>query len=841
MRLGLGNKFGSGNSILRKGLPISGFAYPNETLIAPTGASYQWYVNDVARGTTQTLVLTVNDIGLVVRCVVGGEHSPLVTVWHPRDISAVKHFFWAESGAYSVLGNNFTDSNRSITPSGFPILDSFEDQNPNNTLPTTSTQNGKPFYKFGSSTLGDTGRYAIEVFWDNVNQRWELFYQAAADDSGNNYSTMQKYGVGITDYPWQATWADGSVSPVATTVDTLATDGDAVIAWRDIISGVDATSSGTNSGLFESTDLDTKSIKFDATDFFSIASPIRNVFNSQNCCYIFAGAQDTAPTAGDTTHGIISVNRTSTIPKLGLSTRATSSVFRASASSNNSTAVNASSTSDANYNVLAAEVVFSDGSLRLRANGSQLDSVGISTTLPNNTVTSSFIGAATSSSTTNFNGYMTAVILAADSTALPNRNRNHIERFIGLLDSAIDIPLVYPPNTFSSTASVVYNSDDSFLLSESSNAIPADWVTSESFYVSRVTFKSTLTSIGDGAFASSYLDFPITLPTSLTTIGEEAFRDCSLLTGSLTIPNSVTTIGSSAFYYCQGLTGLTIGNSVTSIGDSAFQNCQGFRGSLTIPNSVTSIGDGAFSTCGFDGSLTIGNSITTIPDNAFNACAAFTGSLVIPNTVTSIGGYAFYNCDGFTGLTIGSSVTSIGIGAFNNCLGFTGSLNIPNSVTTIGQSAFLNCSGLTGSLTIPNSVTTIGVNAFQGCSGLTGSLTIPNSVTSIGAGAFGSCAGLTGSLTISNSITSIGNNAFINCSGFTGSLTIPNSVTSIGDEAFSSCSGFTRIDINKSVAPTIGSNAFFNMTSVSPAVIHVPVGATGYAASYNGLTVVKDL
>jgi hypothetical protein len=31
------------------------------------------------------------------------------------------------------------------------------------------------------------------------------------------------------------------------------------------------------------------------------------------------------------------------------------------------------------------------------------------------------------------------------------------------------------------------------------------------------------------------------------------------------------------------------------------------------------------------------------------------------------------------------------------------------------------------------------------------------------------------------------------------------------------------------------------MTSVSPAVIHVPLLATGYAASYDGLTVVYDL
>jgi hypothetical protein len=31
------------------------------------------------------------------------------------------------------------------------------------------------------------------------------------------------------------------------------------------------------------------------------------------------------------------------------------------------------------------------------------------------------------------------------------------------------------------------------------------------------------------------------------------------------------------------------------------------------------------------------------------------------------------------------------------------------------------------------------------------------------------------------------------------------------------------------------------MTEVSPAVIHVPIDASGYDASYNGLTVVYDL
>lgn len=153
------------------------------------------------------------------------------------------------------------------------------------------------------------------------------------------------------------------------------------------------------------------------------------------------------------------------------------------------------------------------------------------------------------------------------------------------------------------------------------------------------------------------------------------------------------------------------------------------------------------------------------------------------------------------GLSIGSTVTSISAGGF------------------YGSGSFQHCSGLLGNLVIPNSVTSIGGYAFYNCSGFTGALTLPTNVN----------------------FTTIGSEAFRFCSNFTGALTIPNSVTSIGSSAFYFCSNFTRVEILAATAPTIGSNAFLNMSSVVPAEIHVPVGATGYAASYDGLTVVFDL
>ena len=172
-------------------------------------------------------------------------------------------------------------------------------------------------------------------------------------------------------------------------------------------------------------------------------------------------------------------------------------------------------------------------------------------------------------------------------------------------------------------------------------------------------------------------------------------------------------------------------------------------------------------------------------------------------------------------------------------------LQIGSSCTSIGSSAFYYCTSLTGSLIIPDSVTTIEggsyAGAFLGTSGVT-SLTIGNSVTSIGDYAFYLCVsfGTVGDLVIPDSVVSIGYYAFGNC-GLSGTLTIGNSVTNIGSYAFGYCSSITRVEILATTAPTIGGSAFSSMTSVSPAEIHVPVGATGYAASYDGLTVVYDL
>jgi hypothetical protein len=219
----------------------------------------------------------------------------------------------------------------------------------------------------------------------------------------------------------------------------------------------------------------------------------------------------------------------------------------------------------------------------------------------------------------------------------------------------------------------------------------------------------------------------------------------------------------------------------------------------------------------------------TITDCETNA----SGELVIPNTiggnpVTSIGDYAFEDCISLTSITIPDRVTSIGVAAFYGCSRLT-SITIPDGVTSLGLAAFEDCTGLK-SITIGNGVKSIGDYAFFDCTSLT-SITIPDSVTSIGDYAFLSCTNLTG-ITIGNSVTSIGQGAFSQCSSLT-SITIPDSVTSIGQGAFRYCRNLASIRLESMAAPTIGPNAFGSISRA--AVIQYPRGATGYAASYNGV------
>jgi hypothetical protein len=92
-------------------------------------------------------------------------------------------------------------------------------------------------------------------------------------------------------------------------------------------------------------------------------------------------------------------------------------------------------------------------------------------------------------------------------------------------------------------------------------------------------------------------------------------------------------------------------------------------------------------------------------------------------------------------------------------------------------------------------------------------------------------------MTLSNGIVSIPI-AFLALSIALPSITIPSSVTSIGDAAFIQCNSLDYIACLAMAAPTLGALVFVGVLTTE---IHVPNGATGYGATFGGLTVVDDL
>jgi hypothetical protein len=110
----------------------------------------------------------------------------------------------------------------------------------------------------------------------------------------------------------------------------------------------------------------------------------------------------------------------------------------------------------------------------------------------------------------------------------------------------------------------------------------------------------------------------------------------------VTIPSSVTSIGEEAFAYCTGLTNVTIPNSVKSLGKWAFINCSGLT-SVTIPSSVTNIGYGAFAYCTDLTNVTIPNSVTSIEYGAFSGCTGLSRAYFNGNA-PSMGSSVFEYC-----------------------------------------------------------------------------------------------------------------------------------------------------------------------------------------------------
>lgn len=215
-------------------------------------------------------------------------------------------------------------------------------------------------------------------------------------------------------------------------------------------------------------------------------------------------------------------------------------------------------------------------------------------------------------------------------------------------------------------------------------------------------------------------------------------------TENSTIPSTITAIGNGAFAET-GLKNIVIPEGVTSIELQAFENCQDLE-SVTLPQSLKKLGYHVFANSGLT-SLVIPEGITYLPQGTFNGCKNLE-TVTLPTTLETIEYNAFSN-SGLTSIFIPKGVTNISSSAFNNCEKLS-TISVSDENTTYDSRN--NCNAIiqtatnqilrgTSNTIIPNTATSIGDNAFNDINSLT-SIVIPESVTSIGLYAFRFCNSL---------------------------------------------------------------------------------------------------
>ena len=367
--------------------------------------------------------------------------------------------------------------------------------------------------------------------------------------------------------------------------------------------------------------------------------------------------------------------------------------------------------------------------------------------------------------------------------------------------------------------------------------------------ITELEIPSTVTTIGNYAFAGCYDIKKLVIPEGVTKIGDYAFADCLALS-DLRLPAGITSIGKYAFILCVNIKAMPAGPELVSIGEGAFLRTglttldlsdysklttidkMAFRSNenltkVVLPDQMTVLGNSLFNGCTKLSSVHLPDSLTAIGDELFDGCTALT-KIEIPDSVETIGTKSTAYCfrkTGITEFTIPANVKIIQ-GIFTDCTHLT-TVKLHAGVTEIVGSAFSGCTALksvyvpsgeegevapNGAI-LPNSIKKIGTSAFKGTA--LESITLPNDITKLESSIFENCTLLT-SVTIPSKVTEIGSNAFKG-SGLS-EITIPTSVTKIGSNAFQNCTAMTEFVIPNSVIE-IGSSALSGMENLQSLTI----------------------
>jgi hypothetical protein len=216
---------------------------------------------------------------------------------------------------------------------------------------------------------------------------------------------------------------------------------------------------------------------------------------------------------------------------------------------------------------------------------------------------------------------------------------------------------------------IVEDGNSVFDSRDNCNAINETKTNTMMFACKATTIPTSITSIGDYAFAKKELREYLILPDHITSIGYAAFEGCENLK-FVQIGSAVESIGYEAFKDCISLEAVSIPNNVMEIGEDAFLNTAIFNNDYNWQNDVLYIGNCAVDSKWIMGSCYIKPGTRLIADRLFHLSNIT--AIVIPYGVENIGYYAFDDCGKLESIFYTGTMAQweeINLGAYwnNNC------------------------------------------------------------------------------------------------------------------------------------------------------------------------------
>ncbi|MBP3774817.1 MAG: leucine-rich repeat domain-containing protein [Bacteroidaceae bacterium] len=211
--------------------------------------------------------------------------------------------------------------------------------------------------------------------------------------------------------------------------------------------------------------------------------------------------------------------------------------------------------------------------------------------------------------------------------------------------------------------------------------------------VEKIHFPSTLTYVGDHAFAGSAQLRELDLPGSLQEVGKAAFEGCTGLERAR-IGDRVGALPESCFERCTGLREVTLPDGLRELGRKSFAHCTGLE-KVLLGRGLEEVGDSAF--------CNVASAKVHAPDWAswcnirFAPDKNYSGKNVRRQcSANPVQGTSELYVDGaqVTEVEIPEGVTAVGENAFNSYDG-AAVVRIPSTVTSIGGTAFYACKYLT--------------------------------------------------------------------------------------------------------------------------------------------------